>query len=90
MTGYTRKFKENTTMTLRVKDEQLLKNYNKIWEKIEKLMRRDFESKTVYGNDDKYIKTKIRIYAGNLITNFHNKKYQKKNYHAKITILNLN
>ena len=61
MTGYTRKFKENTTMTLRVKDEQLLKNYNKIWEKIEKLMRRDFESKTVYGNDDKYIKTKIRI-----------------------------
>ena len=89
MTGYTRKFKENTTMTLRVKDEQLLKNYNKIWEKIEKLMRRDFESKTVYGNYDKYIKTKIRIYAGSLITNFH-KKYQKKNYHAKITILNLN
>ena len=81
MTGYTRKFKENTTMTLRVKDEQLLKNYNKIWEKIEKLMRRDFESKTVYGNDDKYIKTKI-IYAGSLITNFH-KKYQKKNYHIK-------
>ena len=34
MTGYTRKFKENTTMTLRVKDEQLLKNYNKIWKKI--------------------------------------------------------
>ena len=57
---------------------------------IEKLMRRDFESKTVYGNDDKYIKTKIRIYAGSLIRNFRNKKYQKKNYHAKITILNLN
>ena len=37
-------------------------------------MRIDFESKPVYGNDDKYIKTKIRIYAGSMITNFHNKK----------------
>ena len=34
MTGYTRKSKENTTMSLRVKDEQLLKNCNKIWEKL--------------------------------------------------------
>ena len=62
MTGYTRKSKENTTMSLRVKDEQLLKNCNKIWEKIEKLMRKDFESKPVYGDDDKYIKTKLKIY----------------------------
>ena len=30
--------------------------------KIEKLMRIDFESKPVYGDDDKYIKTKIKIY----------------------------
>ena len=28
------------------------------------------KSKPVYG-DDKYIKTKIKIYAGNMITNFH-------------------
>ena len=27
-------------------------------------MRIDFESKTVYGDDDKYIKTKIKLYAG--------------------------
>ena len=38
-------------------------------------MRIDFESKPVYGDDgDKYIKTKIKIYADNMITNFHNKK----------------
>ena len=30
--------------------------------KLEKLMRIDFESKPVYGDDDKYIKTKIKIY----------------------------
>ena len=74
MTGYVRKFNENSTMSFRVKDKQLLKNYNKIWEKVEKLMKIDFESKPVYGDDDKYIKTKIKIYAKNIITNFHNKK----------------
>ena len=62
MTGYVRKFNENSTMSFRVKDKQLLKNYNKIWEKVEKLMKIDFESRPVYGNDDgdKYIKTKIK------------------------------
>ena len=74
MTGYAKKFNENVTMSFRVNNKQLLKNYNKIWEKVEKLMRIDFESKPVYGDDDKYIKTKIKIYAGSMITNFHNKK----------------
>ena len=33
-------------MPLRVKDEQLLKGYNKIWKKIERLMGIYFDSKT--------------------------------------------
>ena len=78
MTGYVRKFNENSTMSFRVKDKQLLKNYNKIWEKVEKLMKIDFESKPVYGDDDKYIKTKIKTYADSIITNFHNKKMPKE------------
>ena len=41
--------------------------------KSEKLLKIDFESKPVYGDDDKYIKTKIKIYAGSMVTNFHNK-----------------
>ena len=49
-------------MSFRVNNKQLLKNYNKIWENTEKLTRIDFESKPVYGDDDKYIKTKIKIY----------------------------
>ena len=49
-------------MSLMIKDIQLLKNYNKIWKKIEKLMKIDFNTKTTYGDDDKYIKTKIKIY----------------------------
>ena len=35
MTGYARKFNENVTMSCKVNDKQLLKNYNRIWEKIE-------------------------------------------------------
>ena len=30
--------------------------------KIEKLMKIDFNTKTTYGNDDKYIKTRIKTY----------------------------
>ena len=53
MTGYAQKFNENTKMSFRVNnDKQLLKNYNRIREKIEKLMRINFESKPVYGDDD--------------------------------------
>ena len=65
-------------MSFRVNNKQLLKNYNKIWEKIEKLIRINFESKPVYGDDDKYIKTKIKTYADSMVTNFHNKKMLKE------------
>ena len=62
MTDYTKKFKENkkfkeknfkenTTMSLKVRDKQLFKNYSKIWKKIERLMSIDFESKPFYGDD---------------------------------------
>ena len=78
MTGYARKFNENATMSFIVKDKKLLKKYTKIWETIEGLMKINFESKLVYGDDDKYIKTKTKTYAGNIITNFHNKKMPKE------------
>ena len=63
MTGYINEFDENKnenknriTMSLKVNDKQLLKSYNKIWKKIERLMNIDFDSKPAYGNDDKCIK----------------------------------
>ena len=78
MIGYAKKFDKNITMSLRVNNKQLLKNYNKIWEKVEKLMKINFESKPVDGDDDEYIKTKIKIYAESVIKNFHNKKVPKE------------
>ena len=80
MTGYTKKFNENATMSFRINNTHLLKNYTKIWEKIKKLLNIDFESKPVYGDNDKYIKTKIKIYANSITTNFHNKKRTMKNH----------
>ena len=73
MTGYVKKFNENTTVSFRVNNKQLLKNYNKIWQKIEKLMKINFQSKPVYGDDDRYMKTKIKIYLDSMVTNFHKK-----------------
>ena len=79
MTGYVRKFDKNVTMPFRVNNNKhILKNYNKIWKKIEKLMSIGFEIKPVYDDDDKYIKTKIKKYAGRMITNLHSKKMRKE------------
>ena len=50
MTGY------DATMSSRVNNKQVLKNYNNIWEKVENLMKIDFKNKSVYGDNDKYIK----------------------------------
>ena len=51
-------------------------------------MKIDFNTKTTYGDDDKYIKTKIKTYKDSINTNFRNKegskKYQKKKYHANV------
>ena len=63
MIVYIDKFNKNTIkMSLKVKDKKLCKNYNKIWKKIEKLTGTDFNTKPTYGDDDKYIKTKIKTY----------------------------
>ena len=83
MTGYARKFNENATMSFIVKDKKLLKKYSKIWEIIEGLKKITFESKPVYGEDVKYMKTKRKTYAGSAITNFHNKKMPKEKAPSK-------
>ena len=73
-----------------VKDKQLLKNYNKIWEKIERLMSIDFNSKSTYGDDDdKYTKTKIKKDTDIKITNFYNKKMPKEKVPCKCLSINM-
>ena len=72
-------------MSLMVNDKQIFKNYNKIWGKIESLIRKKIDSNPFYGNDDNnYIKTKIKTLKDSIITNFHNKRYLKKKYHTNV------
>ena len=78
MTGYVKMFDDNVTMSFKTCDKQLFKKYNQIWKKVEKLLKIEFDSKPVYGDDDKYIKTKIQICAGSMITNFQSKKMPKE------------
>ena len=84
MTGYVKIYDENATMSFRATNKRLLKNNKKIWGKVEKLMRIAFESKPVYGDDDKYIKTKIKTYAGSFHKIFIIKTCQKKRHHASV------
>ena len=69
MTGYARKFNENATMSFIVKDKKLLKKYINIWETIEGLMKINFESKSVQGEDVKY-KTKNKNVCRQLNHNY--------------------
>ena len=47
-------------------------------EKIEKLLKIDFNTKTKDGDDDKYKKTKIKTYKDSITTNFYNKNGSEK------------
>ena len=78
MTGYVRKFKGSTTMSFKISDKQFLKKYNQIWKRVEKLLKIELESEPVYGDDDKYIKTKTKIFDGGMITNFQSKQMPKE------------
>ena len=78
MFGYVKHFDSNNTMSFKVIDNKLLKHYSKIWERVSSLANTEFDNEAVYGDDDKYIKTKIKAYGDKINKNFQGKKYQKK------------
>ena len=79
MIGYVEHFDSNKTMSFKVSDNKLLKKYKKIWEKIGNLLTIEFDSEPVYGDVDKYIKTKIKKCGDRVNTNFQGKKVPKEN-----------
>ena len=66
-------------MSFKISDNKLFKKYNQIWKKVKNLLNIKFNSEPVYGDNDKYMKTKIKIYDGNINTNFQGKKVPKEN-----------
>ena len=79
MVGYVKCFDSDKTVTFKVIDKKLLKNCTKIWERVSSLMSIEYDSESVYGNNDKYIKTKIKLYGDKINTNFQGKKIPKEN-----------
>ena len=85
-----KKFEGNTTVSFKIRDKQLLKTYNRIWKKVEKLLKIEFDSKPVYGDDDKYIKTKIKTDYDSMIANFQSKKMPKEKAPCKCLSITMN
>ena len=59
--------------------DSLLKTYTKICERVSNLMNIKFASEPVYGDNDKYIKAKIKTYGDNVDTNFQGNIIPKEN-----------
>ena len=73
--SYVKNFDGNKMMCFRVNDKKMLKKHNKIWDTIADLLNVQFDSYPVYGDNEKYIKTKIRMYEDRVITDFQDKKH---------------
>ena len=50
-------------------------------------MATKFDSKPVYGDDEKYIKTDIKTYGDSIIINFHSKKMPKEKAPCKCLLI---
>ena len=74
----------NKTISFKISDSKLLQKYNKIWESVGNLLNTKFDSVPVYGDNNKYIKTKIKLYGDKTNTNFQGKKYQNKMHHISV------
>ena len=83
MIGYVKCFDTNETMSFKASDNELLKKYTKIWEKVKNLMSIEFDSEPVYGDNDKYKMTKIKLYGDKVNTNFQGKTVTKENASSK-------
>ena len=79
VTGYFKNFDSNKTMPFKVDNNRLLKKCNRIWKIISNLLNIEFDSEPVYSDDQKYIKTKIKMYEDIPNTNFQSKKVPKEN-----------
>ena len=67
--------KNSKDINLLVNDKDM--KYFEMWNKIKSLVEKEFNNEPVY--NDKYIKTKIKIFNDRVYTNFQHNKIQKGN-----------
>ena len=63
------------------------KRYKKIWEKAGNLLNIEFDSEPLYGDLDKYIKTKVKAHGDRVNTIFQGQKVPKENASYKCILL---
>ena len=78
--GYAKYFEETKCMDFLIEDEELLEAYNKMWQSIRTLMKKEFGNRHLY--DEKCLKTKIKSYDGKVNTYFHGNKTAKEGVHC--------
>ena len=83
MIGYVKQVDSDKRMSSTVIDNKLLKQYTKIWERVSSLKNIELDSGPVYGDNDKYIKAKIKSYGDKINTNFQDKRIPKENAPCK-------
>ena len=80
MSGYIKYFEnKGKNMSFMVKNDNVLDEYNEIWDKIKEKLNIKFHSMPVY--DKKYMKAKVREFDGMIKTNFLDDKVLKGNEH---------
>ena len=87
MNAYTKYFdKNNKYINLLVNNKKIFKKHSDICNKIKSLIKKEFNSEPVY--NDKYIKTKIKIYNDRVYTNCqHNKMPKDNEYCAGLSVI---
>ena len=71
------------SLCFKVTDKKLLKSTKIIRERVSSLIYKEIDSEPVYGNNDEYINTKIKIYGDKVKFNFQGKKMPKENTSCK-------
>ena len=76
-------------MSFSIKNEKILEKCNKVWDskKFSNNIKKGFDSEPVY--NEKYLKTKIKSYEGEIITNFHSNEVPKRKLSIHLPISNI-
>ena len=89
MIGYVKWFDSNKTMSFKVSDKKLLKKFTKIWGRIGSLIGKKCDSDPVYGDSDKYMKTKTKSYGDKVNTNLQRQKSTKSALYKYLSLIML-
>ena len=76
MNAYRKNFDETKYMSFLIKDDELLKKYNKFWKKVKNTINKEFDNDPVY--NEKYLKATKNLIMEKSTQIFTIIKYQKK------------